>query len=229
MRIGVATRLETFHKLLNKGHTDPRLGEEACRCYWSVFILEKEFCPQFSILTLNQNSPSYPMSSPPPPPPGSNQHLSHLARMEQTGDDCGIIGYSIQIESIWGDIASYLYEIRSGKVEDPWLPDSQYTRLTVKIYKWEAQLSQNHLLINVSFAQRSPEEIKEYSLYWTPWIKMQLASHAAQAVLNYPFIHLVRLSKNTPTLHSSSFLQQTVDQTIFQAEWVAKLIKTGKI
>lgn len=58
---------------------------------------------------------------------------------------------------------------------------------------------------------------------------MQVISHASNAILNHPFIHLVALRGNRGLSRSRLFLQQTVDQALFHCGWVFRLVQTCEV
>lgn len=53
---------------------------------------------------------------------------------------------------------------------------------------------------------------------------MQIASHAAPALLNHPFLHLVVIRGKLSVPLSRLFLQQTVDLALFHSERIFRLI-----
>lgn len=48
------------------------------------------------------------------------------------------------------------------------------------------------------------------------------------AILNHPFLHLFAIRKNRGFSQSRLFLQQTVDQVLYHAGWVVRLVRTCK-
>ncbi|KAK2678934.1 hypothetical protein RAB80_004115 [Fusarium oxysporum f. sp. vasinfectum] len=61
--------------------------------------------------------------------------------------------------------------------------------------------------------------------YWAPWVLFQVLMHATQAILNNPFVQLVALRRAGRNFQPRSFLQNTVDQALFHAEWVSRLVR----
>lgn len=226
MIIGTAARFEAFRNF-STHLRDARLNDDLnSRCFWSVFLLERTFSHQFSLVAYKENSPKYPRSAPPPIVHSEqNTHIAEIVNSSGPALDPGIVAYYIQAIEVWGDIVAYLRDIRLGKFEIPWLTSSTYSQINVKVYDLEARLSPRHLLKNVRLTGRPPEELTRNREYWTPWLLMQMASHAGQAVLNHPFIHLFALRRDRDAYPSSSFLQQTVDQALFHSGWVVRLLQ----
>lgn len=193
-------------------------------------MLEKMCSPQSALLIHNLTSPDYPQSVPRPqrlasPRGRISRHPDISDAHEVNRYDQGMNAYCIQQISIWGNIIAYLTEIRSGKVDHSWLPTSRYTQIAVELYELENKLPHEHLIRNVSFPDRSPAELARDQEYWTPWVLMQIASHAGPAVLNNPFVQLIGIRDAGRVSRPRSFLQQTVDQALFHARWVFRMIQ----
>ncbi|CAM1502548.1 Fc.00g045320.m01.CDS01 [Cosmosporella sp. VM-42] len=231
MVIGNAARLEALRMASSQHLSHEDLDNDVIlRCHWSILILEKTFSPQSVLLGQVPTSPDYPKSAPRPQPLscfGSKStygpELSNVHELHS--QDRGINASCLQTICVWGDIVSYVRGIRLGKVDLPWLSASTHAQLIVNLYELENKLSHQHLLRNVSFADRSPPELSQDREYWAPWVLMQITSHAAQAVLNNPFIQLVGLRDTNRVSQPRSFLQQTVDQALFHAGWAFRMIK----
>ncbi|KAE8416583.1 hypothetical protein BDV36DRAFT_310045 [Aspergillus pseudocaelatus] len=228
MTIGTASRLDTLRRLTRHYTSDPQTEDRSARCHWSVFILEKAFSPQVLDLTSSQDTPDYPLSAPLPsslPTYRDENCPPDLHVSEEVNKDLGINAYHIEMVSVWGDLTRYLHGIRSGNVETPWLPESTHAKLSVRLYECEAELPQRHLLRNVCFSKRSIAEIMQQQEYWSPWLAMQMLSHASPAILNHPFIHLVAMRGSRGVPQSRLFLQQTVDLALFHSGWVFQFIQ----
>lgn len=231
MIAGTAARLQALRTTTSQDFlTRSPDGDVNSRCYWSISTLEKMFSPQSVLLAPTLAQPDYPSSPPRPPPPnshlGKTSHHPDLSNAHELGSyDQGIGACSLQTITVWGDIISHLRDIRAGKVDLPWLSTSSHAQLTVELYELESKLSHQHLIRNVLFQDRSQEELIRDHEYWTPWITMQIASHAAQAVLNSPFVQLVGLRDTGRVFQPRSFLQQTVDQALFHARWVFRMLQ----
>ncbi|KAL4730977.1 hypothetical protein ACLX1H_003019 [Fusarium chlamydosporum] len=139
-------------------------------------------------------------------------------------EDLGINTHAGRMIEVWSQVACHLHEIRSGKIQIPWLPESTYSRLNLALFEYEAQFHQKHLMRNLFPFKRRPDEIKAYREYWNPWITTHLILHASLALLNHPFIHLVALRRNKGMSQSRLFLQQVVDQALFHSGWVFWLV-----
>ncbi|KAE8130929.1 hypothetical protein BDV38DRAFT_290947 [Aspergillus pseudotamarii] len=228
MTIGTASRLDTLRRLTRHYTSDPQTEDRSARCHWSVFILEKAFSPQVLDLSSSQDTPDYPLSAPLPsslPTYRDENCPPDLHVSEEVNKDLGINAYHIEMVSVWGDLTRYLHGIRSGNVETPWLPESTHAKLSVRLYKCEAELPQRHLLRNVCFSKRSIAEIMQQQEYWSPWLAMQMLSHASPAILNHPFLHLVAMRGGRGVPQSRLFLQQTVDLALFHSGWVFQFIQ----
>ncbi|KIW23627.1 uncharacterized protein PV07_11813 [Cladophialophora immunda] len=228
MTIGTTSRLASLRQSApDPGSDEGDQQDAALKCFWSIFILEKTFpacisrLPSISVATLNY-PPSAPL--PTPHPTTRNESQPPYFSSEETIKDLGINAYWLDKISLWGDVAVYLHEVRAGKVETPWSSQSTYARLIMKMHECEAKLPQQHLLRNVSLSRRSHSEIAEQDGYWRPWAAMEIISHAAPAILNHPFLHIVAMRSNQGVPQSRLFLQQTVDQALFHAGWVFRLI-----
>jgi hypothetical protein len=212
--------------LRNQGSSGALIDENDAarsRCYWSIFTLEKAFSPTTTILDRIDNVPPLP-HSPPLPPPIFGQNIG----LDAASTDPGIVAPSLLIISIWGDIAVYVNAVRLGKADIPWSSNSTYSQLVVKVQEFDAkvELGPLHRFENILIRHRRPSEIYGYREYWTPWTIMQLSSHAALAVINHPFIHLVVLREWKSKPQPKLFQQQVVDQALFHTGWVIRLLKT---
>ncbi|KAH6962089.1 hypothetical protein BKA56DRAFT_598308 [Ilyonectria sp. MPI-CAGE-AT-0026] len=231
MTIGTVSRLETLRLSSTRTFSDDTsIADTISRCHWSIMILEKAFTPNFTCLTQTPRNPDYPKSASRPvslgPFAGGKSHCPGLSNAhEANSQDLGINAYSLQVISLWGDIISYLHNIRSGTTDSPWLSTSMHNQLAVKVYELECKISHLHLLRNVSFPDRTPSNLSSYREYWTPWLLMQIMSHVTQCALNNPFIHLVALRGLKDVSLPRSFLQQTVDHALFNSRWVARLVQ----
>lgn len=192
-------------------------SEASSRCYWSVFVLERAFFPQRTSLQDTGNVVAYPPSCPVPSLIHSERETGYHLGAPSLGNlkDLGINAYFFRILSIWGDIASYLHETRSGKAEVSWSPDSAHGRLNMRLHEFDSQIPPRHLLRSVAPTRRSRADIDRYREYWIPWAMMQVMLHTSWAMVNHPFIHLVALKEKTGACHISNFLQQIVDQALF--------------
>jgi hypothetical protein len=139
--------------------------------------------------------------------------------------DVGIVATCLGYISVWGSIISYLRDIRNGANEYPWLANSRHNQLTVKLYELENITSHRHLIRNAPFPDQPPEDLSENREYWAPWVSFQIMMHATQAILNNPFVQLVALRRAGRKFQPRSFLQNTVDQALFHAEWVSRLVQ----
>ncbi|KAH7121783.1 hypothetical protein B0J13DRAFT_158501 [Dactylonectria estremocensis] len=231
MTIGTASRLEALRLSSVHAPSDGHSNADAMsRCHWSIVILEKAFTPSLSSLMPSRHRPDYPQSPSRPAPLEScvvgKSYCPGLSNVhEPDSQDLGINAHTLQFLPIWGDIVSYLQDIRAGNSHSPWMSTSTHSQLAVRGYELECQSSHLHLLRNVSFPDRAPSELTEHREYWTSWLLMEIITHASQCALNNPFIHLVVLRGPTGGHRPRSFLQQTVDQALFNSRWVANLVQ----
>lgn len=232
MTLGTAARLQVLTALASKDSSikTPNYDDDSSRCYWSIYVLEKTLSPQITLLD-QISAPPYPLSTSCPPPLVS-QSVERPPNSIDADSLCvkdhGIDAYGIQTISIWGDIISYIHRIRHGTPEVAWLPTSTFSQLLAKMQEFEVGLVETHLFHNVSVLSRSPADLINHQEYWVPWFTMQITSHAAQAVLHHPFVHLVALRDKSRISQPRSFLQQTVDQALFHAGWVIRLLQISE-
>jgi hypothetical protein len=231
--IGMAARLEVSRGWNRRDvarRPSPREsghGESSC-CFWSVYILEKCFSAQCSVLDRCVAQPRYPESASLRSIPSAPESTAVAAEAAQGQDDrfSGINSSFLQVVSIWGDVNSYIHGIRRGKLERPWLPSSRYTELTQAMYEFEDQTHLKHLLKNTAFMDRSADNISENLEYWRPWILMQITHHATSAVLHHPFIHIVGLRDDKSRRQPPRiFMQGVIDQAQYHSQWVGRLIQ----
>lgn len=236
MAIGAASRLYPLRALHHDDAALPSWKDSISRAYWSVYILERLFAPHAPDFSF-ADAPAYPESAPLPPPPISTPTAGQSTRPEwgtpltsdvPSSKDIGISGYFIRIISIWGHTRSYLHRLRGGEVEKPWSPESTYTKLSVELIEFEAQLTKEHLLLNLGFPDRTRAETSQHLEYWNAWITTQLLWHAAQAVLHHPFVHLVVLRPREGFSESCLFLQQKVDMAMYHAGWLFRILQLSE-
>lgn len=231
MTIGAASRLYALRTLSRGSESSAPADDSITRGYWSVFLLEACFLPYTPELS-TADTPDYPDSAPLPPRPPSSPMAEDFSHLPNSGanssKDIGINGYCFCVVSIWGKIKLYLHHLRQGEVEKPWLQESTHTKLSIELMEFEAQFSRLHLLLNVAFPDRTPAEVSQQCEYWNPWLTQEIVWHAAHAVLNHPFIHLVVLRLRDDIPQSSTFLQQKVDLALYHASWVFRIIQIAE-
>ncbi|KAF2015160.1 hypothetical protein BU24DRAFT_452026 [Aaosphaeria arxii CBS 175.79] len=214
--IGLAARLEASFSWNRREVVDGfhSTENESSGCFWSVYILEKCFSAQCSILDRCVIQPRYP----------DNTSPSLLANTKEKIDRVsGITSSFLHAVSIWGDVMSYVHGIRCRKPERPWLPTSRYTELTQQMYVFEDQTALDHLFKNAGFLDQTVDTISENIKYWRPWILMQLTTHATSAVLSHPFIHIAGLRDMNHRQPPRLFMQSVIDQAQYHARWVSRL------
>lgn len=229
MAIGTASKLKS---LQTATQGERRQDDDlVSRCHWSIFVLERLFFPRMVQEPSAGSSLNYPRSTPRPPAIlhdiEENEHVDALETEDFDPDDFGINAYYINSLSVWSEISVYLHNLRVGgpELEQPWLPNSAFSKLNAKIYEAESGMSGQHLLRVVNFHKRSPMEILEQQDYWHPWITMQFIFHAAPALINHPLAHL-SATRRAHLPQSRHFLQQTVDNALFHSGWIFRLIET---
>jgi hypothetical protein len=228
MTIGLAGRLQglkSSKRLLSDSSYDDELRS---RCYWSIYILEKVFGQPTVASSLALDA--FPCPSSPAWPPRESSANLQGPQIVSSGiteglDQGGIMRLSLNLTTIWGEVSAALGELRSGKRERPWLPESVTARLITQMYECEARMSPRHLLKNVNFRGRSTDDFLQNQDYWICWAYIQIAFHALRAVINHPFFHLISTHDHSETPMSSVFLQQAVDAAVFNATWVARLLR----
>lgn len=228
MTIGTAARLQAFRELIQPEPYELTVKDDNSRCFWSIFILERAFSCQLRTIVKKENSPSYPPSAPWPAPLLSNiqnDQALELFTVDEGVKDSGALTYCIQIISIWGDLNSYLHELRLGKVEKPWLPNSTNAQLVLQLYEYETTWSPKHNLRNACLSNRTISEFSTHQEYWTLWAFLQVGFHAVSAMLNHPFIHLVATNDSSRAPKPRHFLQKTIDLALFHSGWVARVLR----
>lgn len=223
MAVGVASRLLSLRKLFSH-QASPFPGDDsASRAYWSVFLFERLFPPCIPELPI-VDAPPYPDAGVVPPPSPPSVVPRRLSTQVPT-QDIGITSSCIHLISTWGKLRSYLHRLRQAEVEKPWLPESTHTKLSLELLEFESQYSRKHLLHNVGFATRTALEVSQQSEYWNPWMTTQIIWHAAQAILNHPFLHLIVLRSQDEIPQSCLFLQQKVEMALYHAGWLFRIIR----
>ncbi|KAM3473398.1 hypothetical protein MY5147_004799 [Beauveria neobassiana] len=204
--------------------------EASIQCFWNVFALERLFRP-LSVAACDDDRLSYPSSAPPPSPISGGFHHpaghgnSAAGLSIASAQDIGIYGHALCLTEVWGKVRTYLHGLRKGRVEKPWVPESSHAKISIELFENEARYGKQHLLSNVALGKRGASEIAARRDYWQPWMTMQIISHAAQAILNHPFLHLMVLRSQDGIQYSSLFLQQTVDLALFHGAWVFRLLE----
>ncbi|KIV78242.1 hypothetical protein PV11_09978 [Exophiala sideris] len=229
MTIGAASRLQAFRTLSRPEPDSIKEGaEHESRCYWSIFVLERVFAHHRGEFGESDNALKYPPSAPWPPPvhtQNTNSQAAGPSNLDEGLEDPGILAHCIEMISIWGDVCSSLRELRSGKAESPWMPNSIISQLSLRMHETEARFTSRHLLRNVALPGRSAFELLEHQEYWAPWALMEIAAHAIPSILNHPFIHLVTTHGDKRARGSRVYYQQTVDRALYNSGWVARLLR----
>lgn len=229
MSIGTLSRLEALRKLLQNGSVDSSTDQETdLNCHWTVFVLEQTFAPQQCTASQDDDKPEYPASAPIPPPlpPVENSECPADLFSEDAVEDLGITTYYMKLIGLWGNLSSYMHQIRIGKAGTAWAPGSLHNTLCAQIFEEDLMRAHRHLLRNVRFTERSSAELHDQREYWIPWFVMQVLSHAIPAIVNHPFIHLVAMRDKLKGPQSHLFLQQTVDQALHHSAWVTRLLRS---
>ncbi|KAF1738749.1 hypothetical protein CRV24_000677 [Beauveria bassiana] len=228
--IGLASRLVSLQALSNISNPTTAEDEASIQCFWNVFALERLFRP-LSVAACDDDRLSYPSSAPPPSPISGGFHHpaghgnSAAGLSIASAQDIGIYGHALCLTEVWGKVRTYLHRLRNGRVEKPWVPESSHAKISIELFENEARYGKQHLLSNVALGKRGASEIAARRDYWQPWMTMQIISHAAQAILNHPFLHLMVLRSQDGIQYSSLFLQQTVDLALFHGAWVFRLLE----
>ena len=228
--------MQELHDLSSDQSKDSRSAsshaQSDARLFWCVFVLARTFYPQRLGSSAIEYRPICPASESSPPAPLVVLHGSESATVNEDSigdesEDLGIISYAFEWVSLWDGLASWLHRLRHGKNEIPWMANSDYLALNVTMFETEAKLHPRHLMRYNHFLQRTPDELRQQSTYWRPWLVMQIVSHSLPAMLNHPFIHALALRRGKQTkTQSRHFLQQTVDQALFHSGWVFRLTDT---
>lgn len=228
MTIGTLSRLEALRKISQPALIESLSDLEASLgCHWTVFLLEQTFTPLERSSIQDDNEPRYPTSAPIPPslPPVSDGEYPPDLFSEDASEDLGITAYYVKILGIWGNLSSYLHQIRIGKVGNAWSPGSMHYTICAQLYEYDSKTPHIHLLRSVHFTKRQSHDLIERREYWIPWVLQQVTSHATNAILNHPFIHLVAMRDRMNGLPPRQFLQQTVDLTLYHSAWVFKFLR----
>ncbi|KAK2468983.1 hypothetical protein H9L39_19420 [Fusarium oxysporum f. sp. albedinis] len=96
--------------------------------------------------------------------------------------------------------------------------------LNVEILDFDTELYPAHRLKNRGLSGRLHTELSKEQEYWYPWLMVQIASHASLALINHPFLHLGVMPTKDGRLQSGTFVQQTVDQSLFHSGWVLRIL-----
>ncbi|KAM3431566.1 hypothetical protein NHJ13734_007257 [Beauveria thailandica] len=231
--IGLASRLVSLQALSRINNSISAENTASAQCFWNVFVLERLFRP-LSVAACDDDRLAYPPSASPPSPISGGFH--HTAGHDNAGagtgmasvTDIGIYGHALCLTEVWGKVRTYLHRLRKGRVEKPWVPESSHAKTSIELFENEARYGKQHLLSNVALGKRGASEIAARLDYWQPWMTMQIISHAAQAILNHPFLHLMVLRSQDGIQYSSLFLQQTVDLALFHGAWVFRLLEIAQ-
>ncbi|KAF4416345.1 hypothetical protein FACUT_12641 [Fusarium acutatum] len=228
MSIGTMSQLEALRKLSQSSfyESSPEL-ETSLRCHWTVALLEQTFMPRERSSIYDDDEHRYPASAHRPPslPPTNDGECPPDLFSDDASEDLGVTAYYINVIEMWGHLSSYMHQVRIGRAETAWSPGSMHYILCAELYKHETKLPHSHLLRNVHFTKRIAAELQDQREYWIPWLLMQVVTHAITAILHHPFVHLVAMRDRSSGLQARSFLQQTVDQALFNSAWVFKLLR----
>ena len=222
MCISMASRLQSLQSLTISKQKEALSGDErASRCYWSIYLLESAFAHQPAPVGNLGTTSNSPFSGRHPPLHGDKGFMQSEVRP----DDPGILAHCIDLVSVWGDLGSYMHELRNDQAEAPWLPTSTRTRIVHHLYESEGRLSRRHYLRNIKLPDRLAHLTSEEQEYWSCWALLQIASHAIPSVLSHPFIHLLTPKPKSWVLKPKVFLQETVDSALYNSAWVARLLQ----
>lgn len=125
--------------------------------------------------------------------------------------------------TIWGDVVSYLGQVKEDETLSSWSENSPYQKIVAKLYQFESNIGDTHRIRRARPDLRSSAALEAGREYWAPWLTMQLMYHAVQALIHHPLIHVARTNRCL-NARSPSFLQRTVDQLILHSNWVTKFI-----
>lgn len=234
MNICIATNLakSMLHDSKNQDQKSPALKEEEVRCYWTVSILESVLTQGKRTLYLERPSiVNLPNVSIPKVPPAihttESLHSDNSSAVDTPQNNWNIFVYCLHLLSIWGKIIQYTMQGQCGQSEDAWLASSAYSDIEIEFYRFETNLAQIHRFKNVDFSSKSLDEISQYREYWSTWLLLQTTFHTGHALLNHPFVHVLRHDRpkaRPDTFKPPSFIQRTIDQALLHSGWTSRLI-----
>lgn len=228
MAAGTVLRLET-HQLLSYEGPSTIQDPSQIRSYWLVHALECLFVP-LAIGALEVKISDYPDLTPIPPQPQSSEEQVNVQFGDVSGassvetDRVAIIAHSLSIITVWGKLKCHLHNLRQGKTEKPWSPDSMHTKINLELINFEAACPKKLFLCNAYLSQRTKNEVSRHFEYWNRFMVSQLMWHATHAILNHPFIHLSLLASSDSIPTSCFFMQQRIDTAIYHSNWTFRLL-----
>ncbi len=222
MTIGIAARMLICANI-------PPKSTDICRCYWSIFILDRIHGSSFRILPAISDETILPEMPPCAQRPES--HLTVSGLVTDAGDlgateedEMGINSCALQLLSIWGRLMTYLKSIRQGQLEDAWTANSTYQQIKSEMSRFETTFPESHRFKNLRFLERAAEDLSRNRDYGAPWLFTQCLFHTIHCTLNHPFLHVARIHGRQRRLRSPSFLQHGTDQAILHSTWVVHII-----
>ena len=222
MAAGTVSRLET-HQLLSYDGPSSIQDPSQTRSYWLVHAIECLFVP-LAIGALEVKIPDYPVLTHMPLQPDSSEEQVSVQFGDVSGaspaetDRVAIIAHSMSIITIWGKMKCHLHNLRQGKTEKPWSPDSMLTKINLELIDFEAACPKKLFLCNAYLSQRTKDEVSRNSEYWNRFMVSQLMWHATHAILNHPFIYLSLLASSDSIPTSCFFMQQRVGTAIYHCD-----------
>lgn len=131
--------------------------------------------------------------------------------------------FVLQLLDVWAQAMDFARSLRNGDHKKVWAANGPYQQVMSEVYEVESRSSETFRLRNAKPAERSTSQLNAERYYWAKWFFMQILYHAIQAMINHPFLHIVRETEEQPK-QPPSFLQHTVDQTLLHSSWIAKFI-----
>ncbi|RMD42912.1 hypothetical protein DV735_g2198, partial [Chaetothyriales sp. CBS 134920] len=236
--LGIASRYAILKDILQPSTSQrPLLSanyEDLSRCCWNLFYLDRIYgtsAPSTSTAATLFNElalPELPASiTHREIPPTSTASLVGEAPDTGPQSDLGIGHYALKLVSMWAMLMGYLKQTKLNTNQpDPWMPNSAYNEVASQIFVFETIFPHRHRFNRVKFQERSVEDISRWQRYWEHWLLMQFLYHAFQAILNHPFLQVLRTRDDSRRGQPQppSFLQHTVDQVTLHSRWITRLI-----
>lgn len=226
MDIGIAGRLA----ISLCRFTTIRPSEDLARACWSAFVLDRIYGSSFSMafaIPTEALLPECPTSHPVPQSRQASVNADRAgARSSSQPEgvvDIGIDACCFRLLSIWGQTTNYIQSIKEAKAANAWPGTEAYQAIINLLYKFEMSIGFTHRIRNLRLYDRSFAQLESERGYWGPWFAMQFLYHSTQALINHPFLHLMK-SRKDRSVRPPSFLQHTVDQILLHSSWLTKFV-----
>lgn len=138
--------------------------------------------------------------------------------------DVDILTYLTTISHLWCEARHYVMRRGSSAFHHPWLPESDYTHLTLQQVRFGMTFGSHHRFDHVKFFDRTLDNLQQDRGYWGSWMFVQFHYHAIICLLNHPLLLSLRI-RGCRSPVCQEFLLTAARRLEVQIEWITRFVE----